>query len=114
MISTNVEVSHKTFGKGVILSVSGKYFTVKFDVAQKTFVYPDAFENFLTLSDGTVSDEILLDIKGVKAERQRIIDAKNAEDERAKKMGTVIPGKEMPTDNEDEESRFKNTDTEEI
>jgi hypothetical protein len=115
MISTNVEVSHKTFGKGVILSVSGKYFTVKFNIAQKTFVYPDAFENFLTLSDGTVSDEILLDIEGVRAERQRIIDAKNAENLRAMTKGIVIPGKETVSgDNEDEESRFKNTDTEEV
>ena len=115
MISNNIEVSHKTFGKGTVLSTQGKYFTVKFETAQKTFVYPDAFENFLTLSDGTVSDEILLDIEGVKSARQRIIDQKNEENLRAMTKGIVIPGKEFTSvDNEEEDSRFKNTDMEDV
>ena len=115
MISVNIEVNHKTFGRGTVLSAQGKYFTVKFDAAQKTFVYPDAFESFLTLSDGTVSEEILLDIKDVKQKKQQIIDKKNEENLRAMTKGIVIPGKESTTmDGEEEESRFKNSDTEDI
>ena len=46
MVFDNLAVNHKTFGKGTVVSSQGKYITVKFDKAQKIFVYPDAFENF--------------------------------------------------------------------
>ena len=115
MISVNIEVNHKTFGRGTVLSAEGKYFTVKFDAAQKTFVYPDAFENFLTLSDGTVSEEIQLDIKDVKLKKQQIIDRKNEENLRAMTKGIVIPGKEMTSmENEEEDARFKHIESEEF
>lgn len=115
MISVNIEVNHKTFGRGTVLSAQGKYFTVKFDAAQKTFVYPDAFESFLTLSDGTVSEEILLDIKDVNLKKQQILDQKKEENLRAMTKGIVIPGKEInPLENEDEDPRFKHPESEEI
>ena len=66
MTLDNLAVNHKMFGKGTVVSCQGKYMTVKFDRAQKIFVYPDAFENFLTLEDGTVSEEITNDINAVK------------------------------------------------
>ena len=50
MIFDNLEVKHKSFGDGLVISNNGKYMTVKFATTQKTFVYPDAFENFLTLA----------------------------------------------------------------
>ena len=61
----------------------------------KKFVYPDAFENFMTLADGTISEEILEDIRRVKEARQIIIDRKNEENVRAMTRGIVIPGKEI-------------------
>lgn len=115
MVSVNIEVNHKTFGAGTILSVNGKYFTVQFANAQKTFVYPDAFEHFLTLSGGVVSDEIQTDLNNVKARKQQIIDQKTEENFRAMTRGIVIPGKEItPGEGEDEENRFKNSDSEEV
>ena len=115
MIFENLEVVHGVFGKGVVLEKNGKYITVKFESCQKTFVYPDAFERFLTLADGTVSDEIKSDIEQANEEKQQIINKKNEENVRSMTHGIVIPGKEnTQTDSDDEEAAFKNTDNEEM
>ena len=115
MVLDNLHVKHKSFGTGTVVSTRGQYFTVKFDTAQKIFVYPDIFEKFLTLEDGTVSEEIMADIKAAKAEKQRILDKKHEENVRAMTRGIVIPGKENNgTEFEDEESSYKNTEQEDI
>ena len=115
MVFENLEVVHKSFGKGIVLEKSGKYITVKFDACQKNFVYPDAFEKFLTLADGSVSEEILNDLALVNDEKQKIINKKNEENIRSMTHGIVIPGKEnAQLDSEDEDSSFKNSETEEI
>ncbi len=115
MIFENLKVQHKSFGDGVIIAKNGKYMTVRFASAQKTFVYPDAFENFLSLSDGTVSEEINNDIKLSKEEKQRILNKKNEENLMAMTRGIVIPGKEgNSAESEDGENRFKNQESEEI
>ena len=90
--------------------------TVKFDKAQKIFVYPDAFENFLTLEDGSVSEEIIVDIRAVKEARQAIIDKQKEENLRAMTRGIVIPGKEGAiSEIEEEENAYKQVqETEEI
>lgn len=114
MLLNNLEVLHKSFGKGTVVSVNGKYFTVKFDTVQKTFVYPDIFEKFLTLADGSISDEINADLEASKAQKQKEIDKKNEENRRAMTRGIVIPGKEnVNVDSDDEDGRSKNTDHEE-
>ena len=114
MLLIDLEVLHKSFGKGTVVSVNGKYFTVKFDEVQKTFVYPDIFEKFLTFADGTVSEEITADLEASKAQKQRELDKKNEENRRAMTRGIVIPGKEnTTTDSDDEDGRSKNTDNEE-
>ena len=110
MFFENVKVMHRSFGEGVIVEHVGNYITVKFESASKKFVYPDAFEKFLTLADGTVSEEIINDINASKKAKQLIIDMKNEENLRAMTKGIVIPGKEITADGEDEESRFKETE----
>ena len=113
MVCDNLEVKHKTFGSGVVLSTSGRYITVKFNTINKVFVYPDAFEKFLTLADGTVSEDILNDIALSKKAKQDIIDKKNEENKKAMENGIVIPGKEIdPAEQEDD--RFKQIEAEEI
>ena len=110
----NLEVLHKSFGKGTIVSRNGQYITVKFDNTQKIFVYPDIFEKFLTLADGTISEQISNDLQLSKAEKQKEIDKKNEENLRAMTRGIVIPGKENAvSESEDEENRFKNNENEE-
>ncbi len=115
MIFDNLEVKHKSFGDGLVISNNGKYMTVRFGTTQKTFVYPDAFESFLTLSDGSVSDEILADIKLAKEAKQQILNKKNEENLRAMTMGIVIPGKEANSaEGEEGENRFKAQENEEV
>lgn len=115
MIFDNLEVMHKSFGKGVVVAVNGKYLSVKFASVEKKFVYPDAFESFLTLADGTVSDEIKNDLAVSNAAKQEILNRKNEENLRAMTKGIVIPGKEnAPIEGEDEEGRYKHSEQEEI
>ena len=115
MLLENIEVLHKSFGKGTVVSTKGQYITVKFENCQKIFVYPDIFEKFLTLADGTVSDEIMQDIDSAKAKKQKELDKKHEENLRAMTRGIVIPGKEnLGFDSDDEENRLKNTENEEI
>ena len=110
----NLEVKHKAFGRGTVVAVQGKYMTVKFDTAEKVFVYPDIFEKFLTLSDGTVSEEILADLNRSNEVKKQIQDKKHEENLRAMTKGIVIPGKEITaSETEDEENRNK-PETEEV
>ncbi len=114
MCFENLEVLHKSFGKGRVVAKNGQYITVKFDSTQKIFVYPDIFEKFLTLADGTVSEEILEDLKESNAAKQKVLDKKNEENVRAMTRGIVIPGKENANPElEEDEGRFKSTEPEE-
>ena len=111
----NLQVKHKSFGDGVIVSKQGNYITVKFSEVQKIFVYPDIFEKFLTLSDGTVSDEILADLGVAKKVKEEIINNKIEENKRAMTRGRVVPGDEFNAfDNPENENSLKNTEPEEI
>lgn len=110
MVFENVKVVHKAFGAGVITERVGNYITVKFESATKKFVYPDVFEKFLTLSDGTVPDEIKSDLCEALRVKQLIRDKKNEENLRAMTHGIVIPGKEAGSDSEDDDMRHKDSD----
>lgn len=115
MLVDNLVVNHKSFGVGTVVSHQGKYMTVRFQNAQKIFVYPDAFESFLTLEDGTVSDEILIDIAAARRAKQAILDKKNEENIRAMTKGIVIPGKEgSVTESDEDENHYKSHEAEEI
>lgn len=106
MLFDNLAVMHKSFGAGHVVSKNGKYITVKFDKLQKIFVYPDVFENYMTLTDGTLSPEILADIEAERTARERIRAEKEEENLRAMRKGIVIPGKEiLPEADEDEEHK---------
>ena len=113
MVFENLEVKHKSFGIGQVVSYNGKYMTVKFQSAEKVFVYPDAFEKYLTLSDGTVSQEIEEAIAASNLAKQTIIDKKNAENIHSMLKGIVIPGKEN-NGLEGEEEEGKNSEQEEL
>ena len=115
MLLDNLIVIHKKFGKGTVCSRQGKYITVNFGAFQKIFVYPDAFESFLTLEDGTVSGEILEDIDSARRIKQQIIDKKNEENLRAMTKGIVIPGKDGAiSEFDEEENHYKSQESEEI
>ena len=109
MVLENLQVKHKTFGIGTVTFFDGKYLKVKFDAGEKNFVYPDSFEKFLTLPDGSVSDEILADLSATNARKAKILAEKHEENVRSMTHGIVIPGKEGSQDAEDEENAYKNT-----
>lgn len=109
MVCVDLQVMHKTFGLGTIISVEGKYIKVKFANAEKCFVYPDAFEKFLTLADGTVSEDILSDLRVSNEHKARILAAKQEENMRSMTYGIVIPGKEETFDGDEEDSSYKNS-----
>ena len=111
MVFENLQVKHKSFGDGTVIEYDGKYMSVKFASAVKKFVYPDAFENFLSLVDGAFSGEVANDIAVSKRAKQDILDKKHEENLRAMTRGIVIPGKEAnSTEGEDEENRFRETE----
>ena len=112
MVLENLQVRHKAFGVGTVVATDGKYIKVKFDSAEKNFVYPDSFEKFLTLADGTLTDEILADLAATNALKAKILAAKQEENLRSMTHGIVIPGKEGNGDNEEEEGYKNSSDTE--
>ncbi|PKM50178.1 MAG: hypothetical protein CVV02_12485 [Firmicutes bacterium HGW-Firmicutes-7] len=61
-------VEHKQFGKGLITKQSQEKITVQFDIGEKIFQYPMAFEQFLVLMDETLSTEISKSIQSKKDE----------------------------------------------
>ena len=114
MVLDNLEVRHKAFGDGVVIATKGQYITVKFAAAEKIFVYPDIFEKHLTLRDGTVSEEIKLDLSEKMRQKQRISDEKREENYRAMTRGIVIPGKDINIDGDDEENKNSQEEESEI
>ena len=110
MVLENLSVCHKTFGIGTVIATQGKYMTVRFGCGDKSFVYPDSFGKFLTLSDGTVSEEILADLQVSRAAKQEIIDKKRAENLRSMTHGIVIPGKEIVEGEEEEKEEKSSSD----
>lgn len=69
----NFKVKHKSFGIGIITEVSNNHLTIKFATRESKFVYPDAFEKFITAYDASVQAEIMEEINNIKlaAEAQR-------------------------------------------
>ena len=112
MIFENLQVRHKTFGVGTVVANDGKYIKVKFENAEKNFVYPDSFEKFLTLADGSITDEILADLAASNDKKAKILAAKHEENVRAMTHGIVIPGNEGNTENEEEDSYKNNNEVE--
>jgi hypothetical protein len=108
MVLENLQVKHKAFGLGTIIASDGKYIRVDFNGVEKNFVYPDSFEKFLTLPDGSITDEIRADLKASNDKKAKILAAKQEENLRAMTHGIVIPGKESSQENEEEES-YKNS-----
>ena len=67
----NEKVTHDHFGKGVVVDYSGDYVVVNFSSGKKKFVFPDAFGNFLRLSDKKTSAAMESIIEEKDKERKR-------------------------------------------
>ena len=74
------DVKHKVFGVGTVTEMDGKQIVVRFSVGLKKFVYPSAFEDYLTLMDSAVHESIQLEIL---AQKKAKIEAEQLEREAA-------------------------------
>ncbi|MBR5310988.1 MAG: hypothetical protein IKU42_07695 [Oscillospiraceae bacterium] len=72
-----MKVRHKVFGAGTVTafdeSEGGKsgYVTVEFSAKTSKFLYPDAFEKFLTVENEEVNTSILEEIAGDRREKEK-------------------------------------------
>ena len=86
----NKQVTHKSFGKGSIVDCNDAYVVVKFKSGNKEFVYPDAFEKYLTLIDKRAADSVDKILEKLEMEReieeQRIEEKKAIEHEEQQRL----------------------------
>ena len=61
------KVNHKVFGCGTITELTSAYLTVNFGDSEKKFVYPDAFEKYLTSTDPELMEQVDKDIQSKKS-----------------------------------------------
>lgn len=74
----NEKITHKVFGKGLIVDHDDAFITIDFENDTKKFVYPDALGNFIQLKDRKVAkslEDILEKTKREKAIREEKLEA---------------------------------------
>lgn len=79
----NLKINHKVFGTGTIISTSNNTFVVQFISKTSKFIFPDAFENFLTCEDQTLQAQINEYIK-IKVQRENCQKAAREREKEAK------------------------------
>ncbi|MEG2054177.1 MAG: hypothetical protein RR052_04470 [Oscillospiraceae bacterium] len=83
------EVSHPTFGKGIITEFTENIITISFSECEKRFIYPCAFETFLTLKDSELQKEINKTIKkenDIKQTKKQLIQGKQQQIQKIKNL----------------------------
>ena len=88
----NMKVSHKIFGDGIIIAKENSYITVKFCNNEKKFIYPNAFDGYLTTEDTDLNNKIKEEIEAIKRleeEKKQEIAMKEKEN-----LKTVFPQSE--------------------
>ena len=85
-------VHHARFGVGIVEAVDGKYMTVTFKGESRRFLYPDAFDGYLTVDDKDAVDEIGQAL--ALAKREKAIEAARriCETSCLSKRGSVVEG----------------------
>ncbi len=67
----NITVHHSTYGRGQIITQSEKTLRVRFDtegIGEKSFVYPDAFANYLRYEDSGLQSEMEAHLEAIRRE----------------------------------------------
>ncbi|CAM3590604.1 MULTISPECIES: hypothetical protein [Saccharibacillus] len=77
---TNEKVLHNSFGPGTVTENGEGKVTVKFadETGEKTFMYPEAFEHYLTISDSSKQELVTEEIREKKAQ---IVEGKRVEEQ---------------------------------
>ena len=68
----NQIVLHRVFGKGKIIEHSEEYLTISFDCGEKKFIFPDAFNNFISAQDAAIAEQIDSLLKEAEENKLRI------------------------------------------
>ena len=62
----NMKVGHNIFGDGIIVAKEDSYITVKFSNDEKKFIYPNAFDGYLSTENTEFNNKVKEDIEAVK------------------------------------------------
>lgn len=65
-----IEVTHRALGKGLITSVLEDRIEIKFELAERTFVFPDAFVEYLQTEDIELTEMIRLGLDAQHTSRE--------------------------------------------
>lgn len=76
----NEKITHKVFGKGQIVDQDEFFITIDFDEDVKTFVYPDAFGQFITLKNEDMAKSLKKIVSKRESEKEKL--EKKREEER--------------------------------
>ena len=86
MSLVNTKVVHKKFGEGVIIAEDNIYLTIKFQVGEKKFMYPDCFaQGFLQIEDNALYQKSLEDMDMKNQEKAKKEQEEKLERERKEK-----------------------------
>lgn len=58
----NRQVRHRSWGDGIVTDHSAEYVKVHFEIGDKTFKYPDAFEDFLECTEPEIQNQVLAEL----------------------------------------------------
>lgn len=83
----NLMVKHKVFGEGIIISHENSYITVKFQQAEKKFIFPNDFDGYLTTENNIIAEKI----------NQKLEHIKLAKKEEKEKQAELIQEKQSIT-----------------
>jgi hypothetical protein len=85
-------VGHAVFGEGVILGVDRRCMTVRFEVGEKRFVYPDAFDRYLVTRDRDTAEEVARALAAARLARETSERREHRERACLSDKGSVISG----------------------
>ncbi|HHY82236.1 MAG TPA: hypothetical protein GX505_06105 [Clostridiales bacterium] len=66
----NQKVIHKMYGEGIIISYENQSITVRFQQGDKKFIYPDAFDGYLTPVDSLFAEKIKRELELIKISKK--------------------------------------------
>lgn len=97
----NQEIGHILFGKGKVICQEAERLTIEFSeqYGTKQFVYPDAFEKHLKLSDSDIETAVQKELhaKQSRLEAERIRKHQEYETSKAEEKAALIAPKRKPS-----------------
>ena len=79
-------IRHEMFGKGVVTGLNENVLTICFSEGEKKFIYPDAFEQYLTLKNSEMQDEMEQELKERETAEEKRLQAIREKQERKHRL----------------------------